>query len=402
MEEIHFFSSRDIPVATRHELQRWGREEHSVHLEIHDGAGVSEMLCSHDVFWIAEQFLNLPENLAPPLPEGEPQDWYSQTLDKWRRETLAAQTYADLVVIRSAARVARGPLGYDQSKRPVNRYEKAEFPFWLDRLDQIASDGAGESLRRRAFFEASVLRLRGLGTLVGQEERLRRYFAAVPQMTEPSELSEANSLLCYCVAANGSQEVHLEAEELESWKWALKTRIGERLQNTKRHGRTSEQCALLEILGNFEFNSSLDADNGPNFAAMFDAWEELARLAVDAPLFPLQRFSSHLAQGAEFFGRHLGYEPLTEAIDQLLGERVGAFAVAEKCLERAERFHKMGDLPRAMAQLHRAKINWFAPETLSKSLTALSYLSRISVESTLSRACGLRPSTTRCPPLTSP
>ena len=62
-------------------------------------------------------------------------------------------------------------------------------------------------------------------------------------------------------------------------------------------------------------------------------------------------------------------------MDALVAKRFGQFKVAEKCLERADAFRKIGDMPRAMAQLHRSKVDWFTQETLGKHLAALNWLS---------------------------
>lgn len=376
VNEIHFFSSRDVSIAIRHELQAWAQDTFRAHLEIYDGAGISEMLCAHDVFWIAERFLHVPGEIVPPAPEQEPKDWYGRILYKWRQETHPAQTYADFVEIRGAANAAKGQFGYDAKGSPINSYKKQEFPFWLDRLDEIAEHGAFDHLRRRALYQASVLRLRGLGTLVGQEERLRQYFAAVPEMKDASEFGDAESLLVYCEGAKRRDQVHLEPREIETWRWALSQRIDERFCNAQRHQRISEQCALLEVRGRIAFHASLASAEGSAVAAAFDYWMQLARLAVEAPLFPLERFANRLAEGADFFGQSPQYEPLTEAVDELLAKRVGAFAVAEKCMKRAKAFEAAGDLARAMAQLHQAKIDWFAPETLDRALNAFLWLSQ--------------------------
>lgn len=112
----------------------------------------------------------------------------------------------------------------------------------------------------------------------------------------------------------------------------------------------------------------------------FKYWGKLAKLANSAPLFPLGHFADVLADYARFMGKHPHYDPLVEEIDSLLTERFGQFKAAEKCLARAQSFHAAGDLPRAMAQLHRAKSDWFAEETLGKSLLALDWLGLAYIE----------------------
>jgi hypothetical protein len=90
------------------------------------------------------------------------------TLKKWQHEERPAQTFGDFSEIRAAARDALGPFAYDAEGRPVTQYERPELPFWIERLDEIAAHDTVGLLRRRAFYEASVLRLRGLGSLSGR------------------------------------------------------------------------------------------------------------------------------------------------------------------------------------------------------------------------------------------
>ena len=104
-ETIYEFCACDVPVSKRHKLQEWARTNFEVHLEIFDGAAVAEFLCDRELFWLAERYLQLPSELLPSLPVGEAKkDWYAATLEKWRRETQPAQTFAHFSEIRSAAR----------------------------------------------------------------------------------------------------------------------------------------------------------------------------------------------------------------------------------------------------------------------------------------------------------
>ena len=251
---------------------------------------------------------------------------------------------------------------------------RVELPFWIDKLDELAQHATLTTLRRRAFYEASVMRLRGLGTLVGQEERLRHFYAELPQLQSACDLEDAEVLLTYISTANAQKRVDLTDVEVKAWFLILEKQIDVRIRNAKRLRMINERCALLEIQGHVAlvrqlFCGILDVSE----ALMY--WARLAKLAVHAPLFPLERFADRLSKYARYIGSHSDYEPLTEAVDALVAERFGAFMTAEKCLQRADAFRQAGDLPRAMAQLHRAKIDWFAEETLGKSLLTLRWLS---------------------------
>jgi hypothetical protein len=366
VEGVYVFCSRGVPVAKRHELQEWARTTHGIKLEIFDGTAVSEILGDRDLFWLAERYLQIPSELIPPAPEGgEKSDWYTSTLKVWRGATHPPRTFAEFSEIRAAARTALGPFSYDSEGRPINRHERPELPFWIELLDEIADQDTLPSLRRRALYEASVLRLRGLGMLHGQEDRLRLYFAEIPRLEESSDLEDAGVLLTYMLPAKGRGHVLLDDTEMEAWSAALERRLDERLRETKKLGQINERCALLEVRGQAALFRRLGEGVMDEDAAL-EYWGKLAKLINSAPLFPLERFADRLADKARFIGDHPSYDQLAADIDSLLAQRFGQFKVAEKCLARAKAFRAAGDLPRAMAQLHRAKIDWFAKETLAR------------------------------------
>ena len=371
---IYFFASRGLPVAKRHELQEWCRRAYDVSLEVLDGEAVSELLSDRDLYWIAERYLQMPSELLPPSLPIEPKDWYSRTLEKWRRNEKRAHTFAHFSEIRSAARHARGPFEFGQDGEPIDRYEQPEFPFWLQRLDELAETEDFPLLSRRAFYEASVQRLRGLGSLVGQETRLRSFFSAIPQLGDAAEIEDATTLLNYLWGAQARGRVGLEPSELRAWTEGLSNHLDERIRQAKKQDRPNELCALLESRGGIAMFGRFDE-------GVFDAssalsyWGRLAKAVGRAPLFPLERFADRLAKYVPYIGTFAEYEPLTQSLDALLAERFGQFKAAEKCLERARAFYAGGDLTRVMAQLHRAKVDWFAEETLDRALLALDLLS---------------------------
>jgi hypothetical protein len=372
---VYSFCTCDVVVAKRHKLQEWAKATHGIHMEIIDGAAVAEFLCDRELFWLAQRYLQLPSELLPSVPVGaDEMGNYSTTLERWRLETRPAQTFADFSDIRSAARTALGPFAYDENGRPVNQHERPELPFWIDRLDEIANHASFHALRRRSLYEATVLRLRGLGSLVGQENRLRIYFSNVAELEDSADLEDFQVLLTYVNTANRLGQVQLTDVELHGWADAFEEHLRQRIQNAKKHERVNEHCALLDTYGNAHL--ALRAVWGkPDFNNAFLCWGKLVKLAVHAPLFPLERFADHLTDYARYIGKHPDYKSLTIKVDALLAKRFGHFKAAEKCLDRALAFMEAGDLPRAIGQLHQAKIDWFAEETFGKALLALNCLS---------------------------
>jgi hypothetical protein len=374
-ESVYEFCTCDVAVSKRHKLQGWARATYEVQLEIIDGAAVAELLCAHDLFWLAERYLQVPSELLPALPTGkERKDWYASTLEKWRRETRPARTFADFAEIRAAAREALGPFTCDDQGKHIHRYELPELPYWIERLEEIGSQGTVASLRRRSLYETVVLRLRGLGSLAGQEDRLRQFFDEIPQLRDAADLEDAEVLLSYVLPESRLWRIRLGDSDVMTWLRALERLLDNQLRNAKKHNMFNEYCALLEVRGHTAQVRRL-SEGSADATETLKHWSKLAKSVVRAPLFPLERFADRLAQFARYIGSHPNYEPLTKKVDALLAERFGQFKAAEKCLERAIAFRKAGDLSRAIAQLHRAEIDWFAEETLGKALLALNYLS---------------------------
>jgi hypothetical protein len=331
VESIYFFCTRGIAVARRHQLQQWAQATYKVHLEILDGEGIAQELSEHDIFWIAVRYLELSADLLPSLPATEAQDWYTRVRDKWQHITESAQTFADFTEVKIAARTALGPFAYSDDGHPIHRHERPELPFWIDRLDEFTHQSVIHALRRQALYEASVLRLRGLGTLIGQEERLRQYFADIPQLTDVADVEDTEVLLTYLFPASQQGLIHLTMTEVYNWFEAFEVRLDELLRDANQYIKMNTQCMLLEIRGHLALfhhiqQGKMDSDGA------FVYWNQLAEVAKSAPLFPLEHFANRLIEYARYLGTHPAYEPLTQAVDTLLAERFGNFKVAEKCL----------------------------------------------------------------------
>jgi hypothetical protein len=297
-ESVYAFCTCDVVIAKRHKLHEWAKTTHGIHIEIIDGAAVAEFLCDRDLFWLAQRYLQLPSELIPSVPvREEGKGHYTSTLERWRLETRPAQTFADFSEIRAAARTALGPFAYDENGRPVNQHERPELPFWIDRLDEMANHANFHPLRRRAFYEVTVLRLRGLGSLVGQEDRLRIYFSNVAELEDSADLEDFQVLLTYVMTANRLRQVQLADVELQGWAEAVEERLRESIRNAKKHERVNEHCALLDIYGNAHLALRVGWGK-PDPANALRCWGKLVKLADHAPLFPLESFADHLAQYA--------------------------------------------------------------------------------------------------------
>lgn len=361
VDEIHFFCVADIPVALRHELQDWAVEERNVHLEIHDGQAIAEMLTGRDVFWIADRYLNIPADTYPDPPEDVSEQWYENLLEKWDNPAFPPSNYADFSELRDAVRYAT-----------FNEEAKQDLPFWIDSLEVLRSETDYADLKRRATYEISVAQLRGQNSLEGYEEVLREYFDRISDLVDINQLEDATTLLTYCSGALELNAVQLSQEELKSWASQLESKLDSELQAESGTGR---KCLLLQIRGYLNAIPGLQGASNIDSGKTVGYWEKAVSLAKDAPLFPLESFSDLLTTLFELGVDSPKLQFIAEDVDALLAERKGGFVAAEKSRDRALAYRKRGSILKSIHQIHRSKINWFAEEALRGSLLSCLFLS---------------------------
>lgn len=361
VDEIHFFCVADISVALRHELQDWAVEERNVHVEIHDGQAIAEMLTGRDVFWIADRYLNIPADTYPDPPEDVSELWYEDLLEKWDNPAFPPSNYADFSELRDAVRHAT-----------FNEDAKQDLPFWIDLLEVLRSESAYPDLGRRATYEISVARLRGQHALEGHEETLRNYFESIPALKDINQIEDAVILLIYCSGASKLNAVQLPQEELEDWASQLDSKLDTELEAESGTGR---KCRLLQIRGYINAIPGLQGASNIDAGKTINYWKEVTSLAKDAPLFPLESFSDLLTALFELGVDSPELELIAEDIDALLAERKGGFVAAEKSRDRAVAYSRQGKILKSIRQIHRSKINWFAEETLRGSVLSCLFLS---------------------------
>lgn len=375
VEAIHYFCAPDVPVAQRHELQTWARQKHQVELEIYDGAGISELLSSYDVFWIAERYLLLPSHLAPAPPTEE--DWYAKLLNKWQHAPQPARKFADFVEVRAAARHALGEMRVG-SEGWQHGYEKTELPFWVSRLEEIAAQAALQHLQRKADYEVLVLRLRGLGSWKGHESRVRGYFNFISQLQDAADFADAVTMLSYAMSARRSEWCDLTEAELEAWRAQLCERMDERREEVEVAGdHPNDRADLLETRGHLELCPPSN-DKWPEIeSAIKNAlrfWNQMVDVVKEAPLYPIEQFCSRLTAFTKFLSPFEGFQSLCDRADTVLEKRSGTSKIAEQHLERAIVLREAGRLPDAMHQLHRVRADWYNGETLPKCLMVMLWL----------------------------
>lgn len=362
VEGVHYFCSCDVPAAKRHKLQEWARATHSIELEIHDGQSISELLAGRDVFWIAERYLSVPSDIYPRSAVDDGGDWYKEQLEAWRKKDSTPRNHADFSAVKAAGRHAHSTAELRQ-----------DVPFWLRVMESFLDPGSDQLLRRRAIYEVAYLSLKGMGTLAGQEERLREYFSAVPTLEDPVDLEDASPMINYCAVVAHRGDSGLTVDEVSAWRSSLIDRVEERLRGPRT---TNDLCLLLDLRGYLATSIDPKHPVRPQLEDALVWWNKLLDKVPGAPLYPLERLADHLTQFVAIFDEPPGYYQFTQRVDTLLAERAGEFVAAEKCMDRAEAFYKKRNLLAAVNQLHQSKVKWFAAETLQSSLRSMFLLSR--------------------------
>ena len=367
IEEVHFFAATDIPVAKRHDLQKQIKTAFGIHLEIHDGQAISELLADHEVFWIAEKYLGIPAEI---FPREESDDWYAEQQKKWIENKSEPQNFADFEELRLAGRQALD----DENLRQ-------DLKSWVDLIKDHFLDAPSDELRLRAIYEAAVLSLRGFSDLSSFEPSLRWFFEKISEMNL-ARLEDAGALLQYVGASINRAGHEIPIDEISSWRSTLSGTIDEQLAASEIH--PYRRATLLKLKGWESIYIDPANPHPPDFEAAIEWWLQAIDLVQYAPLFPLRHFAYLIGQTLELIIQIRGardvppsFYELTSKIDALLASRFGGFASAESSFQRSQIFAKADAMILAIDSLHESKLDWFANETLERSLTMMLFLSRL-------------------------
>lgn len=345
VDEIIYFCVSDVEVAKRHKLQEWAKDNYSIEIDVHDGNSIAALLAQRDVFWIAGRFLDISSEIYPRSEIEE--SWYKDALDSWKTKEPA--NYSDFYEIKSLMRHAT----HDQN-------DKQDVPFWIDLMENYVVKDT--PLTKKAIYEISVASLRGIGTLIGKEELLREYFQDISKIESIDQLEDTAVLLTYCVGARKRDLVQFSEEELKKWH----SKILNEAENKIHESNVTDKCFLLDLKAFLYLTPFSEAPL--NIDISMNCWLELVEMVENAPLFPLDQFADRITFYTPLVGNHPDYDRLTKKIDLLLANRTGDFNAAEKCRDRAINFYEVGEILKAINQLHTAKVKWFSKETLYGSL----------------------------------
>lgn len=352
----YYFSVKDVAVSARHKLQKWASEMFELELEIFDGEALSEELASHDLFWIAVEYLHVSGDAFPPVEDID----YAKLKEKWESKEPLAANYGHFQEIRGLARRAL----HDETL-------KQDLLFWLEKLRTMAEMPAlGDVFARKVRFELIALRVRGMKDLIDWEPHVRKYFDLVSTIVDPTEAKDAAVAWVFVHAAVESGGANLNSDEMKKWRVSIRKYVDDEIE-TKTDSLT--HATLLELDGYLFITDPYH----PDIDRCIEIWDQLADIIDAIPLFPLETFTDMLAELAPYVREHAKYSSLIETTDALLSKRIGNFAVADQCRTRAINYYDHEMPVMALREFHNAKVQWFAEETLYGSILSMLMISQI-------------------------
>jgi len=189
IDTVYYFCVEAIAVGNRHKLQKISKEKYNTHLEIFDILSISEMLMDKELFWIADEYLDVPEDYFPKLKPSASE--YKAYKNRWKDEPSQPQSYSDFFQIKYCLRTST-----------FNANERSDISFWIKKMEWFLLPECSLTLRRKATYEIAVAALRGQNNLTAQRERIKIYFSELNLFERLSEIEEAVFLLMYCVTAH--------------------------------------------------------------------------------------------------------------------------------------------------------------------------------------------------------
>ena len=294
-----------------------------------------------------------------PKPE-DVESWYKALFEDYKsREDfpLTTETFQELKsVLRSVYK---------------NNKLKHDLPFWLEKMRRFTNESTHSFLKRKAIYELFYISLIGMDNVDGYEDDIRFYFSDLNDLSEESDLEDANLLLSFVHNSTiYKNRTLISLEEINKWREILLGIIDEELLTDLSPNR---QCMMIGIKASQYLNGlrvNLEGKEGC-FKALDNAIEEykkLIPLIPKAPLYPLEQLSTSLNSCVEtlleFNVIRQDLEDLASEIDGLLGKRIGEGAAAERLRDRAMAYFNSGNEIMAISTLHKAKIKWMKNETL--------------------------------------
>ncbi len=345
---IYFFSSRPVSVSDRHKLQDWARERHAVYLEVFDCNALAEQLAAPDVFWIAARYLQVSPEIYPRPTDADSE--YDRLASKWLGQEQAVERFADFIEIKHAARMALESVRQD-------------LPRWIAMLAAYERQSENMAERHQVQYELLALTMRERRSLRGYETIVRAFFGDPELLAFPDTAKHAETIHCYAATAQLLGEADLISEELEEWHAAI---LNATEDGIAKPASGNQLCSWLELRGGIELHAQLRSGR-LDLPSCVAPWARMTEELPEAPMFPVQEFHDFIVLIAEQMEDPPIFDELLNRIRPFLAERTGAAALAQSHFRRAERFLDTKQFPRALRELHSARLKWFSHETIGEA-----------------------------------
>lgn len=360
---VYFFSNQSIPVALRLELERECAEKYDCRLEVIDVQAIVEQFTDPRVFWIAEEYLHIPNDLFPE-PRVASKSAYAAARERWLDEARSPYSFADFVSVKYGLRAST----FEDEFRP-------DLKRWIAVMEQLLAPEQSEALTRRAKYEICVATLRGLHDLRSRKTMVYEYLADWARWTKSAQLRDSALLLSYVSSAVLHREFDADPAVLHRYSKEIAGFVD--VEITAAANSPNRQADLLHTrssLATLPFlkgtDPQLDVDSQIEF------WFKILKVADRAPLFELESFVDVLTKLTPLLNQHPEFAKLLRRADEVLERRTSGFVVAEKCRDRAMALIEQGQTLAGIEELHRVKVKWFTGDTLRPSVLALLLLSR--------------------------
>jgi hypothetical protein len=363
-EEIHrlvFLTTEDVPVGRRHKLQDFATENYKLSLDIYDARAISEWLVEPELFWIAQQYLSIPNDFVLAVQKSD-YKWYEDIVRSPINGTN--KTESGFYELKEAVRFA--------TSDPVYR---SDLPTLLGKL-RIFQTHPFPRIERKAFYEEFVASLRGLEDVHGLEARLQKYISGVAASADVSELQDGAVIVGYSVGAKMRGLLNVEMDGIVGWRRSLLARVSELL--AEQGISAGRKCSLLSTLGFLELFEWIETPGSiPDTTKAVAVWRRMMKELRKAPLFPLERFGKLLSQLAGMIAAGEGFSRLVRDTDRMLAERFGRHKLAEQAFQRAQSYYEADKTLEAIDELHKARVFSFTEERARDSVQFCIFLSNM-------------------------
>lgn len=403
VEHIAFFSVHSIPAAAIHDLKKTARDDYGITLDIFSGRAIPTLLAEPDLVWVAQQYLDLPSSMIPPLDEEESApEWYSELLENLRaNKGPAALTPA-----------TQGEVTHGIRHATWDAETNGDLPEWLDFMGAFLNhkdDGDDSELVFRACYEMAVARWRGMGEATGLEPLIKRAITIARNSNHQNVIDDAVTLASYWGVMWSAGRAEASADE-----------IGEALQGLRDHAialldvtdpvtypirastltgtlaysylipdwrvvdAKSGKPAKIDItptigvkMENFDVDITSLAPGAVDFDNAMTYFDRLIDLLPEARAYSASSLATVFDLFTPAVVDHPKYAKVRDGLDEAATRVQGESALAERFRDRSTALMKAGKPLEALAELHQAKINWFNGDTLYGALLTMRYIAKI-------------------------